>query len=90
MEGCQGKGQALINRHIINIHMEDIITDIIYCPDHSIDEPIENHQNPQHAEDIKEHVCQGCATCLRIGRKGSQIRSNGRTDILTQHQSDTH
>ena len=55
----------------------------------SIDERAEHKQNPHHSEEVEEHVRQGGSTCLRIGREGSEVRSDGRSDVLTHHQGDT-
>ena len=54
-----------------------------------IDEGAEDEENPNDTEDIEEHVCQGCTACLRISRHGSQIGSNGGTDVLTHDEGNT-
>ena len=40
-------------------------------------------------EEVEEHVRQGSATGLRIGREGCQVRGDGGSDVLTHHQGDT-
>ena len=73
-----------------HILMQQVRTYISYHPLYALNKPVEHAENPDNTEDIEEHVCQGSTAGLRISRQRSQVRCNRCSDILTQHQSDTH
>ena len=81
--GSIGHKRSSINRLLGHIHV------VTYPTANEVDEWTEYEENPDYAEHVKEHVSESSATCLGVGRKGSEVRSDCRTDVLTEHKGDT-
>ena len=91
VEGCKHKAQlgsighkcSSINGLLVHVHV------VTYPTANHVDERTEYEENPDYAKHIEEHVCEGCTTCLGVGRKSCEVRSDCSTDVLTQHQCNT-
>ena len=88
VEGGEHEVQLLVGIHVCHV-LAHAGADIVDEPNHEIDEPVEHKENPDDTEDVEEHVGQGGSACLRVGREGSQIRGDGGSDVLAQHQRNT-
>ena len=83
MEGSENHGEA---RYV------DVVSVRVYTHEaaNHVNEGIEAAQHPDNAENVKRKVGEGGTSSLRVGSHGSDVGSDGGSDVLTEHEGYTH